>query len=282
VTSQSLQPILALMGYPVGGNPIQYMTEKAFARHGLDWRYVSLEIHPDDLADAVRGMKVMGFLGGNVADPHKEAIGPLLDALGPTAERTGLVNLVRRDENRLVGENTEGKALVDLLRARLELAGRQVVLLGAGHVARAIAVELADAGVAEITVVDRTEQRAIELAEILAGKFEAAASAVPWLEDYSVPSETDLLIHATSAAQGDPDLRLALNLENLESRATVVDTTIDPPDTWLLHQARQSGCTTLDGVTIFTNQIFLNCQMWTGVEPDRDLLREAIEEFLEL
>ncbi|HBO44483.1 MAG TPA: shikimate dehydrogenase [Planctomycetaceae bacterium] len=282
VTSKSLQPILALMGYPVGGNPIQYMSEKAFARHGLDWRYVSLEIHPDDLSDAIRGMKVMGFLGGNVADPHKEAIVPLLDGLGPTAERTGLVNLIRRDENRLVGENTEGKALVDLLRVRFDLAGRRVVLLGAGHVARAIAVELADAGAAEIVVLDRVEQRAVELAEILAKRFDVSSSPVPWGQDYLVPAEIDVLINATSAAQDDPDTPLAVNLENLDSRATVVDTTIDPPDTWLLQQARQHGCATLDGVSVFTNQIFLNCRMWTGVEPDRSLLREAIEEFLEL
>ncbi|NLE37507.1 MAG: shikimate dehydrogenase [Pirellulaceae bacterium] len=282
MTSQSLQPILALMGYPVGGNPIQYMTERAFARHGLDWRYVSLEIRPDDLADAVRGMKVMGFLGGNVADPHKETVVPLLDGLGPTAERTGLVNLIRREEDRLVGENTEGKALVDLLRARFDLAGRRVTLLGAGHVARAVAVELADAGATEIAVLDRVEQRAVELAEILAKRFDVSASAVPWDQDYLVPADIDILINATSAAQDNPDLPLAVNFENLDSRATVVDATIDPPTTWLLQQASRHGCATLDGVAVFTNQIFLNCRMWTGVEPDRGLLREAIEEFLEL
>lgn len=270
------------MGSSLGGNPIQYMTEKAFTQLGLDWRYVSLEISPEDLADAVRGMKVMGFHGGNCEMPHKETIGPLLDALGPTAELTGVVNLIRRENDELVGENTEGKALVDLLRERDELAGRRVVLLGAGRMAKAVAVELATAGVTDITIVDRTELRAAELAKLLNDKLKTVALPVLWKEGYFVPLETDLVIHASSTVSGDPDAPLSVDLERLDPRATVVDVTIDPPDTRLLGQARKRGCTTLDGVEIFTNQVFLNFQMWTGVEPERPLLREAIEEFLEL
>jgi len=282
VSSQSLQPILALLGHPVGGNPIQYMTEKVFAHHGLDWRYVSLEVSPDDLVDAVRGMKVMGFLGGNCAMPHKEIIGPLLDGLGRTAELTGVVNLIRREEEELIGENTEGKALVELLRRRSDPAGRRAVLFGAGRMARAVAVELAAAGVADITVVSRTQVHAAALAELIAGKLRVTTSPVLWEGDYRIGPETDVVIHATSAAQGKPEARVAVELESLRPRVTVVDTTIDPPGTWLLGQARQRGCTCLDGVEIFTNQVFLNLQMWTGMEPDMNLLREAIEEFLEL
>jgi len=282
VASQSLQPILALMGCPVGGNPIQYMVEKAFVHHGLDWRYLSLEISPENLADAVRGMKVMGFLGGNCAAPHKETVGLLLDQLGRTAELTGVVNLIRREDDELVGENTEGAAVIDLLGGVGELDARRAVVLGAGAVARSVAVELAAAGAAEITVVDRVEARAAELSELIAGKLNVAASAVAWEQDYSIPPETDLVIEATSAAERDPDARIAVALDSLTPRLTVVDTTIDPPRTWFLDEARSRGCRTLDGVTIFTNQVLLDFRTWTGAEPDRAVLREAIEEFLEL
>jgi shikimate dehydrogenase len=282
VSSQSLQPILALMGCPVGGNPIQYMMEKAFARHELDWRYVSLEIAHDDLPDAVRGMKVMGFVGGNCAMPYKETIGPLLDRLGRTAEWTGVVNLIRRENDELVGENTEGTALIESLGGSGELTGRRAVVLGAGRMAKVVAVELAAAGVAAIMVVDRTEPRAAELAKLVTEKTGIAASSALWDTDYRVAPETDLLIHATSATQGNPDAQIALAVDSLEARLTVVDTTIDPPGTWLLEQARSRGCTAIDGVAIFTNQVVLNFRTWTGVEPDRAVLREAIEEFLEL
>lgn len=282
MSSQSLQPILALMGCPVGGNPIQYMMEKAFARHELDWRYLSLEITPDDLPDAVRGMKVMGFVGGNCAMPHKETIGPLLDRLGRTAEWTGVVNLIRREEDELVGENTEGAALVQLLAGQSELAGRRAVVLGAGRMAKAVAVELAAAGVAQIAVVDRDEPRAAELATLVTEKLEVAASPVLWEKDYRVAPETDLLINATSASDDDPDAPLSVAIDSLEARLTVVDATIDPPGTWLLEQARSRGCATIDGAAVFTNQVVLNFRTWTGMEPDRAILREAIEEFLEL
>lgn len=270
------------MGYPVGGNPIQYMAEKAFAQLGLDWRCVSLEIRPEHLADAVRGLAVMGFSGGNCAMPHKETIGPLLDQLGRTAELTGVVNLIRRENDELIGENTEGRALVDLLAERGELVGRRVVLLGAGRMAKAVAVELAAAGVGQITVVDRTEARAAELAQRISENLKVDVTPAVWEKDYCIPPETDLLIHATSAAEGDPNARVAVAIDSLDPRLTVVDTTIDPPSTWLLDQARGRGCPTLDGVTIFTNQVVLNFQTWTGMEPERAILREAIEEFLEL
>ena len=105
----------------------------------------------------------------------------------------GAVNLIFREENALVGENTEGKGVVQTIRGLLDPAGKQVVLLGAGRVARAVAVELAAAGVASITIVNRTEGRAGELVALLAGKFAVPVSAVPWHDDYAVPPETDIL-----------------------------------------------------------------------------------------
>lgn len=283
MASQSLQPILALLGYPVGGNPIQYMMEKAFAHCGLDWRYVSLEVRPEHLADAVRGLKVMGFSGGNCAAPHQETIGPLLDQLGRTAELTGVVNLlIRRDDDELIGENTEGRALIDLLGGSDKLGGRHAVVLGVGQMAKAIAVELAAAGAAQIAIVDHVEARASELVELLTGKLNAAATAVCWEGDYSIPPEIDLVIHTAEAVQGDANAPIALALESLVPTMTVVDTTIDPPRTWLLDEARERGCATVDGVAIFTNQVSLNFETWTGARPDRALLCEAVEEFLEL
>jgi shikimate dehydrogenase len=281
VSSPSLQPILALVGYPVGGNPVQYMVEKAFAHYGLDWRYVSLEVRPEDLADAVRGMKVMGFRGGNCAAPHKETIGLLLDELGRTAERTGVVNLIRRENDELVGENTEGLALVELLLGLGDLAGRQVALLGAGRMAKAVGVELAATKVAEIAVVGRTLTHVQRVAEMIAAEPGVAASAVEWQGDYVIPAGTDLVIHAAGVAGSGLGGPTPVNVESLDARMTVVETAVCP-DTWLLERARERGCATVDGVEVFTNQVVLNFRTWTGVEPEAALLREAIEEFLEL
>jgi shikimate dehydrogenase len=282
VSSAAVQPILVLLSDTPGGNPTQYMIEKAFAHHELDWRYLTVEVSPEHLGDAIRGIRAMGFCGGHVGNPHKQAVVPLLDRTSELADMVGAINLISRDEDALVGENTEGKGLLASLRRVTDPAGKRVVLLGAGRAARAIGVELAAAGVAEITVVNRTPQPAGELANLLAGKCQVSASAAPWEGDYEVPAGTNLLINATSIGQKGPDARVPLAIDGLQGEMIVADVTADPPQTWLLRQARQRGCTTLDGLGMYVDQVAVALRLWTGVDPDCEVMRDAIEEFLEL
>ncbi len=282
VSSKAVQPIVALISDSVGGNPTQYMVEKAFAHHDLDWRYLTAEVSPGNLADAIRGIRALGFSGGHCGNPHKEAVLPLLDRTTETVDAIGAANLMFRDGEDLVGENTEGRGLVDLLGRVTDSAEKRVVLLGAGHAARAVGIELARAGAVEITVVDRTEERGGELAGLLAGKFHVAASAVIWQDQYEVPPETDLLVNATSLGAEDPDAVLPIQIESLTPQMIVADMTTDPPRTWLLREAQQRGCTTLDGLGMFIEQVAIGIKIWTGVDPDRDVMRDAVEEFLEL
>ena len=280
--STALQPILALLGHPVGGNPTQYMLQKALDQCQLDWRYLTLDVVPEDLGDAVRGMRAMGFAGGNCAEPHKQAVLPHLDRTTDVAALSGVVNVIFRDETGLVGDNTEGRALVESLKPQMELAEKRVVLLGAGRVARAIAVELAQADVAELVVVDRTATHAEELVSLVTGKYEMVASAIPWEDDYALAAETDLLVQATSATDEDSEATLPIVPSTLVKGLLVADMAYNPPDTWLLDVARAQGCEVLDGLSIFIQQMALNFALWTGMEPDPTVLREAVEEFLEL
>ena len=280
MTDAALQPILALFGHPVAANPTQYMMEKAFAHHGMDCRFLTLEVAPEHLADAIRGMRAMNFLGAVCAEPHKQAVIPLLDRTTDSAALSGAVNCISRHGGQLLGDSTEGKGMLQSLRPLLEPAGKHVVLLGAGQVARAIAVELALAGAAEITIVNRTLSKAAQLAELLAAKLQATASAVAWDGEFLVPGETDVLIHATSAAAEDPDRRLPLCLDTLRSEAVVADVTLNPPLTRLLSEAEGRGCKVVDGLEMFIQHSLIALAAWTGMEADRTVMREAVEEFL--
>ena len=282
MSSSSVQPIVALLGLPVAGNPAQYMFEQAFIHHGLDWRYLSLEISPEGLADAVRGMRAMGFRGGNCTEPHKQAIAPYLDRITQPAELTGAVTCVYREANALVGENTEGRGFLEALRRRTDPAGKRAVLVGAGRMARAIAVELALAKAAQIVVVNRSEPSGRALVELLSGKLATAASLVVWDQPYQVPAETQVLVDATSPDGRDPAEPLALDLGRLAPETIVADVTFNPPRTWLLHEASERGCPTIDGLEMFIEQAVLNFRLWTTIDPDPTVLREAVEEFLEL
>ena len=129
VPSPAVQPLLALLACPVGGNPFQYMIEKAFAHHDLDWRCVTFEVGPPDLEDAVRGLRAMGFRGACCAAPHQQAIAGLLDRITDTARAIGAVNCVFREEHTLLGENTDGKGIVRAVAREIDPAGKRVVLL---------------------------------------------------------------------------------------------------------------------------------------------------------
>jgi hypothetical protein len=115
------------MGQPVAGNPTQYMMEKAFASAGLDWRYLTFEVPPEKLADAMIGLRALGFKGGNFTIPHKVAVIAHLDELSPAAEAMQAVNCVNRVGDKLIGENTDGKGFLQSLRETGDPAGKQVV-----------------------------------------------------------------------------------------------------------------------------------------------------------
>src|SRR5919201_3083558 len=149
------QELTACFGKPVAENPTQVMIEAAYGHHGLAWRYLTIEVDPKDLGDAVRGARAMGFAGFNCTTPHKVAVIGHLDGLGESAALMGAVNCVVRRGDKLVGENTDGKGFLQSLREVADPAGQRVVLLGAGGAARAIGVELALAGVGHIRVVNR-------------------------------------------------------------------------------------------------------------------------------
>jgi shikimate dehydrogenase len=279
MSSAAVQPLLALLASPVGGNPTQYMIEKAVAHYDLDWRYLTFEVSPDQLGDAVRGLRALGFLGAHCGPPHKAAVVPLLDRTTDTAAMIGAVNLIFRDKNELIGENTEGKGVVQAIRVVLDPTGKHVVLLGAGETARATAVELAAAGASSLTIVNRTESRAAELASLLNGKFASPVTVVPWHSEYAVPHETDVLVHATSVESADS---LPLATDAFRPGLLVADVAANAPQTWLLDEAKRRGCQTVDGLTMFIEQVAIGLQLWTGVDPNRQILREAAEEFLGL
>ena len=275
-----LQEICTLFGQPVAGNPTQYMIEKAFAHHGLEWRYLTLEVAPAGLGDAVRGMRAMGFRGGNITRPHKVAVVEFLDRLSDAAALMGAVNCIVREDHKLVGENTDGKGFMRSLSAVADPAGKRIVLFGAGGAARAIGIELALAGAGGITVVNRTEERGRQLVDLLNSKTQTAAALVVWTGDYALPGDAEIAINATSIGMNDPDARLPVDFSGAVKNMVVADVVANPPDTRFLEEARQHGATALDGLGMIVNQAAVAFQLWTGIEPDIAVMREAVEEFL--
>jgi shikimate dehydrogenase len=272
------QELVAVFGQPVAENPTQVMVEAAFRDLGLDWRYLTIEVAPADLPDAVRGLRAMGFRGGNCTLPHKVAVIPLLDELTPTARAIGAVNCIVRRDGKLLGENTDGKGFLQSVQELSPVKGKRAVLLGGGGAARAIGVELLNAGAAHVTVVNRGRERGQELVEVLNRVVPGKANLVPWQGDHAVPADTDLLINATSIGLYPDRSRVPVKRDSLRPELVVCDVIPNPPRTRLLSEAEAAGCRTLDGLGMLVNQGVIGIRLWTNREPNPAVMRRVLEE----
>ena len=273
------QELTAAFGQPIAENPTQVMIEAAYRYHNLDWRYLTIEVGPNDLEDAVRGAKVMGFQGFNCTIPHKVNVIQYLDGLGESASLMGAVNCVVRRDGKWIGENTDGKGFVSSLRELNDPKGKKVIIFGAGGAARAISVEVALAGANSITIVNRSSERGEELTNLLNEKLPVTADFVSWTSTFSIPSDTDVLINATSIGlYPDLDARLDFDLETLASNMVVADVIPNPPCTNLVKDARSKGCEVIDGLGMLVNQGVIGVKHWTEIDPDPSVMRSALEE----
>lgn len=276
-TANFLHDLVGSMSQGAAGNPTVAMIEAAFAHHGLHWRYINMEVTTEDLGDAVRGAKAMGFKGFNCSLPHKVTVISHLDGLGESAAVMQAVNCVVRRGDKLIGENTDGKGFLRSLAAVTEPRGKSVVLFGAGGAARAIAVELALAGISKLTIVNRSKGRGTELLELLRSKLKLDVSLVEWAGDVVVPTTTDIVINATSIGLYDAQARLNLDVNSLQPSMVVADVIGNPPRTRLIREAEARGCRAIDGLGMLVNQGIVAVQYWTGIEPDARVMRQALE-----
>jgi shikimate dehydrogenase len=279
--------LVGAFGDPIDENPTGVMMEPAFAAAGLSWRYQLLHVRREDLATAVAGARALGFRGFNLTIPHKVAVLQHLDAVAPDAALIGAVNTVRREGDRLIGENTDGKGFLRSVRedtgsgpAGIDPAGKSVVFLGAGGAARAMAVELALAGATEITIVNRSPERGQELVSLLNEKTPAQALYVPWMDAYRVPAGTEILVNATSIGlyPGVEDVP-AVDMATVGPGLLVCDVIPNPPHTRFLQLAEARGARTLNGLGMLVNQGAIAFKLWTGVEADTAVMRAALERF---
>lgn len=275
--------LVACLGQPVDENPTGVMQEAAFQALGLNWRYLTIEVPPGGLKDAIAGVRAFGMRGINLTIPHKVAVIEYLDELTPEARAIGAVNTVRREGDRLIGENTDGKGFLRGVRldARVDPKGKRAVVLGAGGAARAIVTELALAGCAEVVVVNRSLERGQTMVADLAAKTGGNLRFQAWSGIYAVPPGVDMLVNATSIGLfPDVDATPAVDLTGAHEGMLVSDAVFNPPETGLLRLARQRGLPVLDGLSMLVYQGVIGFELWTGHAAPEDVMKTALRQAL--
>jgi shikimate dehydrogenase len=277
--------LVACLGQPAAENPTGAMQEAAFRALGLNWRYLTVEVPPAGLRDAMAGVRAFGMRGINLTIPHKVSVMEHLDRIAPDAAVIGAVNTVRREGDLLIGENTDGKGFLRGVRADagVDPKGKRAVVLGAGGAARAIVTELALAGVSDLLVVNRSAARGEQMAAELEAKTKAPIRFQLWPDIYRVPGDVDLLVNATSIGlYPDVDATPPVDLSGARPGMLVSDVVFNPPETRLLAAARRSGLPILDGLSMLVYQGVIGFQLWTGQDPPEAVMKQALRSALGL
>lgn len=268
--------LLGIIGDPVRHSRSPQMHNRVLAAMGLDYVYVPFQVHPDRLPAAVAGLRALGVHGFNVTVPHKVAILPHLDRLSSEAAQIGAVNTVHHENGRLTGYNTDGIGLVVALREELgfDPHGAKLVVIGAGGAARAALHALCAAGAGQITIVNRTAERARELAERYGALFPGTRLDVLEALPRVVP-ECDLLLNTTTV--GMDGATLVVDPADLACSPVVYDMIYAPPVTPLLAAAGQRGFRGANGLSMLVAQGERAFSIWTGLIPPHGLMKSVLD-----
>ena len=280
-----LDHLVGVFGQPVAENPGVVIQDAAFQAMGLErWHFLTLDVDKDKLGDAINGLKAFKMRGINCTIPHKIEVMKYLDEISHSAQLIGAVNMIVNDNGRLYGENTDGKGFMMSLESNgVDVKGKKIVVFGAGGAARAICVEMGLAGAADITIVNRAQDRHLgdALMAILRENTKTQVRYIDWEGDYSIPAGTDIVVNATSVGlYPNVDEMPKIDLDSITPQMFVQDVIPNPTETALIKELRRRGIPCATGAGMLINQAAINIEMWTGRKPDKEVMYKALEEAL--
>jgi shikimate dehydrogenase len=277
--------ICALIGDPVEHTMSPAMHNAAFKKLGLDYAYIPFRVKPAELGQAVAGLRALNVRGFNVTIPHKVSVISFLDKLEPAAGKIGAVNTVVNDGGKLTGYNTDGEGFLRALRdENVKPEGKEVVILGAGGAARAIAYVLAEWG-ARLTIINRKQE--LDWAENIGhlikkelGEGVKVGELTPRALSHAL-EKAHILVNATSVGMSPDSDKTPVPAELLKRGLIVFDIVYNPIETRLLKEAKVAGAKVISGVDMLAWQGALAFEEWTGQAAPLALMRREAIRILE-
>ncbi|MEK6762483.1 MAG: shikimate dehydrogenase [Nitrospirota bacterium] len=267
------------------GNPVEHslspaIHNAAFQKLGLNFVYLAFRV--EAIGDAIKGLRALGnFRGASVTIPHKVAAVPFLDSVESMARHIGAINTIVAAGGTLTGHNTDAiGALRALHEGGVELKGRQVVMLGSGGAARAIAFALGgETGIERLTLLGIDDQERAALARDLQSKTGIAVQESRLDEGAlrKILPDTHVLIHCTPMGMSPKVDETAVSPALLHAGLTVMDIVYNPRDTQLLKDAKARGCRTIPGLEMFLHQAAAQFELWTNQAAPADVMRAVLE-----
>lgn len=266
--------VAGLLGYPVQHSLSPAMHNAAFEHLRLDCCYVTFLVSPESLEDAVKGIRALNLMGVNITVPHKERVIPFLDEISQEVSFIGAVNTVKNSNGKLIGYNTDGRGFMQSLsEAKLDVAGKSILIVGAGGASRAIGYYLCKVA-SKVYLYDVDSEKAMLLKEhlnnIKGNVLQADGKALKSKEFFS---SLEVIINATPLGL-KPDDPLPIDKSLLNSSHAVCD--LIYKETPLLRAASDIGCKTMDGLGMLLWQGVFAFELWTGIMPPIDVMKDAL------
>jgi len=265
--------------YAVIGDPIDHslspnIHNAAFRSLNLDSTYIAYRIPKGELAAGIEALKTIKIAGFNVTIPHKIEMIKYLDVLDENCNLIGAVNTVSNDDGILKGYNTDMTGFLDPIKKRnLTIKDSQVILLGAGGAARAIVTAMVKEKASRITIVNRTMENAIELAEF-AKKIGGNVDIVSLQEANNLIADYKFIINSTSIGmKNEPS---TLSTENIGKDSIVYDIVYQPINTDLVKKSKENGATIIYGYEMLLSQAAMAFEIWHKIEPPYDAMKKAL------
>ncbi len=276
--------LLTLMAYPIRHSQSPAMHNEAAAYLGLDYAYLCFDVDQSNLKEAISAMRALKVRGGNLSMPNKIAVIPYLDKLSEQAQMCGAVNTIVNDDGVLTGHITDGIGYMRSLKDNgIDVIGKKITVVGCGGAGKAMMVQAALDGVAELSVFNRRDefhQRGIDTVEMLNEKTNCKAHFYD-LEDLdrlkAEIADSVLLANATSLGMKPQEGRTYIpDASFFRPELIVTDAIYSPEETELLRMAREAGCRTMNGRGMMLFQGAASFKLWTGQDMPIEHMKKVL------
>lgn len=276
--------LLGVIGYPIEHSLSPLMQNAAIKDLKVDYVYLPLEVAPENLKDAIHGLKSFGFVGVNITIPHKQSVINFMNELSEEADMIGAVNTIHIKDGKYYGYNTDAYGFLTSLKeeAQVDLAGKKITIIGAGGVSRAISAACVFSGAKRLVIMDVVIEKAIELCSTLS-KFKKGCEIINVMPgenklEYLI-ANSDILINSTPLGmhKNDP---LPVRTEYIASGTFVFDVIYNVGNTPLLKEARKNGCKVLNGLSMLAHQGARSFEIWTGIKPNVYKMKKTLEKYV--
>lgn len=269
--------LYCLIGKPIDGTYSPIIHNYIYKKQDINSSYMAFNVDEDKFEDAIEGFLAIGLKGFNLTAPYKEKIIPYLDEITEDAKNIGAINTVKNENGKLIGTNTDGDGFIKMFYDnQIDLKDKKLLLIGAGGAARGICFALMNEKLSELTIINRTKDKADKLKEELDSLRKPIKISSLHLDDDFNREDFDILINTTTVGMEPDSNSSPISLEGFNEKLMVCDVVYKPLKTKLLEDAEKRGYDYYNGIPMLVNQAILVQEFWLGRKLDSQASMDMI------